>query len=185
MVPLSVKTRLGFTEVDMTWFEFLLAKNLDMLTVHGRTRKEMSKVSAHWDLIGQVRQMRDQLAPQTLLMGNGDVMNRPHGEALARQYGLDGIMIGRGIFQDPYAFAAESPWPTKTKAERIALYRQQVELFAQTWQNRERNIKTLNRFCKVYINGFDGAKELREQLMTAETTEQLLMLLNDTTLING
>jgi tRNA-dihydrouridine synthase len=176
-LPLSVKTRLGFTEVDMSWFEFLLAKNLDMLTVHGRTRKEMSKVPAHWDLIGQVRQLRDQLASQTLLVGNGDVQDRPHGEQLVQQYGLDGIMIGRGIFQDPYAFAVDSPWPTKTKPERIALYRQQVELFAQTWQNRERNIKTLNRFCKVYINGFDGAKELRERLMEAEDVHTLLVLL--------
>jgi tRNA-dihydrouridine synthase len=176
-LPLSVKTRLGFTEVDMSWFEFLLAKNLDMLTVHGRTRKEMSKVPAHWDLIGQVRQLRDQLASQTLLVGNGDVQDRPHGEQLVQQYGLDGIMIGRGIFQDPYAFAVDSPWPTKTKPERIALYRQQVELFAQTWQNRERNIKTLNRFCKVYINGFDGAKELRERLMEAEDVDTLLALL--------
>lgn len=176
-LPLSVKTRLGFTEVDMSWFEFLLAQDLDMLTVHGRTRKEMSKVPAHWDLIGQVRELRDQLAPQTLLVGNGDVQDRPHGEQLVQQYGLDGIMIGRGIFQDPYAFAMESPWEGKTKAERVALYRQQVELFAATWQNRERNIKTLNRFCKVYINGFDGAKELREQLMAAEDTQALLNLL--------
>jgi len=182
-LPLSVKTRLGFNEVDMSWFEFLLGKDLDMLTVHGRTRKEMSKVPAHWDLIGQVRELRDKLAPQTLLVGNGDVQNRTHGTELAKQYGLDGIMIGRGIFQDPFAFwevrppKTETPWQDKTKAERIALYRQQVELFAQTWQDRERNIKTLNRFCKVYINGFDGAKELREQLMAAENTAELLALL--------
>src|SRR6185369_12868395 len=71
-LPLSVKTRLGFNEVDMSWFEFLLGKNLDILTVHGRTRKEMSKVPAHWELIGQVRELRDKLAPQTLIVGNGD-----------------------------------------------------------------------------------------------------------------
>ena len=118
--------------------------------------------------------MRNQLAPQTLMVGNGDVMNRAEGETLAKQYGLDGIMIGRGIFHDPYAFAAESPWEQKTKAERIALYEKQVKLFAATWQNRERNIKTLNRFCKVYINGFEGAKELREQLMACDSTADLL-----------
>ncbi|HSX05261.1 MAG TPA: HAD-IA family hydrolase [Candidatus Saccharimonadales bacterium] len=178
-LPLSVKTRLGFSEVDMSWFEFLLAKGLDMLTVHGRTRKEMSKVPAHWDLIGQVSKLRSRIAPQTLLVGNGDVINRPHGEALAKQYGLDGIMIGRGIFQDPYAFAAESPWEHKTKPERMALYRRQTELFAQTWQNRERNIKTLNRFCKVYINGFDGASALRTALMFADNTQQILELLDN------
>jgi len=177
-LPLSVKTRLGFNEVDMSWFEFLLGKNLDMLTVHGRTRKEMSKVPAHWDLIGEVARLRSALAPQTLLVGNGDVLSRQQGEQLAEQYGLDGIMIGRGVFQDPYVFAVASQWPSTPKAERIALYSQQVALFAQTWQQGERNIKTLNRFCKVYINGFDGAKELREQLMAAGTTDELLNLLS-------
>jgi tRNA-dihydrouridine synthase len=177
LLPLSVKTRLGFNEVDMSWFEFLLGKDLDMLTVHGRTRKEMSKVPARWELIGQVVDLRDQLAPRTLMVGNGDVVSRQQGTELAEQYKLDGIMIGRGVFGDPYVFFADSPWNTVPKTERIAMYRKQVELFAQMWQNGERNIKTLNRFCKVYINGFDGAKELREQLMAAESTAELIQLL--------
>jgi tRNA-dihydrouridine synthase len=177
-LPLSVKTRLGFNEVDMSWFEFLLGKDLAMLTVHGRTRKEMSKVPARWDLIGEVSKLRDQLAPQTLLVGNGDVETREQGKALAEQYGLDGIMIGRGIFHDPYAFAETSPWEAIPKEERIELYRNQVELFAQTWQQGERNIKTLNKFCKVYISDFDGAKELREKLMAANDTAQLIKLLS-------
>jgi tRNA-dihydrouridine synthase len=180
-LPLSVKTRLGFNEVDMGWFEFLLGKNLDMLTVHGRTRKEMSKVPAHWDLIGEVVKMRDQLAPQTLVVGNGDVESREQGDALAKQYSLDGIMIGRGIFHNPLAFSLlqDSPgaWEGYAKDGRINLYRQQIELFTRTWRHGERNIKTLNKFCKVYINGFDGAKELREQLMAAESTGELLALL--------
>jgi len=173
----SVKTRLGFTEVDMSWFEFLLSKDLDMLTVHGRTRKEMSKVPAHWDLIGEVAKLRDKLAPQTLIVGNGDVENRQQGEELAKEHGLDGIMIGRGVFHDPYVFAADSRWENVPKDERVALYKKQVELFAATWQQGERNIKTLNKFCKVYISGFDGAKELREQLMAANSTDELLQLL--------
>ncbi len=179
-LPLSVKTRIGFNELDMSWFEFLLGKDLDMLTVHGRTRKEMSKVPAHWDTIGQVRELRDRLSPRTLIVGNGDVVDKPHGVELAQEHGLDGIMIGRGIFQDPYAFAAESPWASVPREERIALYRRQVELFTTTWQNRERNIKTLKKFCKVYIQSFDGAKELREHLMAAETTDELLALLRTT-----
>jgi tRNA-dihydrouridine synthase len=176
-MPLSVKTRLGFNEVDMSWFEFLLKQELDMLTVHGRTRKEMSKVPAHWDLIGEVARLRDKLSPQTHIVGNGDVETRAEGEDLARQYGLDGIMIGRGIFHDPYVFALESPWANVPKDDRIALYKRQVELFAATWQQGERNIKTLNKFCKVYISDFDGAKELREQLMAATSPSELLKLL--------
>lgn len=176
-IPVSVKTRLGFNEVDLSWHELLLQQNLAMLTLHGRTRKEMSAVPAHWDLIGEVRELRDRIAPDTLFVGNGDVMDRAQGEALAEQYGLDGVMIGRGIFKDPFAFAADSPWATYTKEQRVALYTKQVSLFAATWPNRERNIATLNKFCKVYISDFDGAKELREQLMAATTTDELLTIL--------
>lgn len=177
-LPLSVKTRIGFSAIDMTWFEFLLGKDLDMLTAHGRTRKEMSKVPAHWDIIAQVREMRDKLAPQTLVVGNGDAVDRAHGMELVEQGGLDGIMIGRGIFQDPYAFAVDSPWDSLSKPERIALYTKHVKLFADTWEVGERPVKTLNKFCKVYINGFDGAKELRERLMNASSTDELLEILS-------
>jgi tRNA-dihydrouridine synthase len=176
-LPLSIKTRLGFNEVDMSWFEFLLGKDLDMLTVHGRTRKEMSKVPTHWDLIGEVAQMRTQRAPDTLIVGNGDVESHRQGLELAKQYGLDGIMVGRGIFHDPLMFNDQRNWADYPKQQRIDLYKKQVSLFAKTWPNRERNIKTLNKFCKVYINGWDGAKELREQLMAAKSAEELLGLL--------
>jgi len=179
-LPLSVKTRIGFSEVDMTWFEFLLGKDLDMLTVHGRTRKEMSKVPAHWDVVGKVRELRDELAPRTLIVGNGDAIDHAHGLELAGKWGLDGIMIGRGVFKDPYAFAKESSWGTLTRGDRIALYTKHVKLFADTWQAGERPVHTLNKFCKIYINGFDGAKELREQLMSSTDTDELLQILNET-----
>jgi len=177
-LPLSVKTRLGFNDIDLTWPEFLLRQKLNMLTIHGRTRREMSKVPAHWDKIGEVRELRDRLAPGTLLVGNGDVRDRRHGLELAEKYGLDGIMIGRGVFEDPFAFAEQSPWPRYAPEQRLALYRKHVELFAATWQNRERPIPTLNKFCKIYVNGFDHAKELRERLMRAGSTDELIGLLN-------
>jgi len=176
-LPVSVKTRLGFNEIDYTWHEFLLGHKLDMLTIHGRTRSEMSEVPAYWDSIGQVRELRDQLAPQTLIVGNGDVLSRQQGVELAATYKLDGIMIGRGIFQDPYVFATNSPWTSKQPVDRLKLYEKHIRLFAETWQNGERRVPTLNRFCKVYVSGFDGAKELREQLMAAASTDELLSLL--------
>jgi len=176
-LPLSVKTRVGFSEVDMDWIGFLLAQKLQMLAIHGRTRKEMSKVPANWDLIGQARQMRDELAPETLVVGNGDVTSHAHAVELAQRYQLDGIMIGRGVFHDPFVFSKDSSWETTTKAERIELYRKHVQLFADTWQDGERPIQTLNKFCKIYINGFEGAKELREVLMQADNTEELLTIL--------
>lgn len=176
-LPVSVKTRLGFNEVDFGWHETLLKQNLSMLTIHGRTRKEMSKVPAHWDDIGRVRELRDRLAPQTLIVGNGDVESRAQGLGLAKKYKLDGIMIGRGIFHDPFIFAEDSPWEAFTKEQRVALYRRHVTLFAATWTSDARHVATLNKFCKVYISGFDGAKELREELMGAGSTAELLQLL--------
>ena len=180
-LPLSVKTRVGFSAVDMEWFDFLLGFDLDMLTVHGRTRKQMSKVPADWELIGQVRTKRDALGVKTLIVGNGDVRDREHGEALAKQYQLDGIMIGRGIFTNPLCFLRDGPleWSQWSKKQRLALYKKQVTLFKDTWQNGERPIHTLNKFCKVYVSDFDGAKVLREELMVAPSVDELLNLLHN------
>ncbi|HXR49794.1 MAG TPA: tRNA-dihydrouridine synthase [Verrucomicrobiae bacterium] len=176
-LPLSVKTRIGFSQIDMSWIEFLLGQKLTALTVHGRTRKEMSKVPAHWGQIGEARLLRDQIAPETLIIGNGDVRDRAHGLELIAKYQIDGIMIGRGVFHDPFAFAETSPWPGYTAEQRLDLYKQHVELFAETWQHNEHPMIVLNKFCKIYVSGFDGAKELREQLMAAGSTDELLSIL--------
>jgi tRNA-dihydrouridine synthase len=176
--PVSVKTRLGYNNVDLSWTEFLLNKNLNMLTIHGRTAKQMSKGDADWELINQAREMRDEISPRTLIVGNGDIKNKQQGMELAKKYKLDGIMIGRGIFDDPFAFAENSPWQDYSKKQKIALYKKHVELFIKTWKNNERKIETLNKFCKVYINGFDGAKENREKLMHAKDASELLSLLS-------
>lgn len=177
-LPLSVKTRVGFSDVDMTWIRFLLEQDLDMLTIHGRTRKQMSKVPADWELIGQARELRDEMGVETLIVGNGDVLSRAQGEELAGRYKLDGIMIGRGVFHDPYIFAENSLWEDCPLNEKIGLFRRHVELFAATWKTGERPVVTLNKFCKVYIQGFDGAKELREKLMAAKDTDELRELLD-------
>jgi tRNA-dihydrouridine synthase len=92
-------------------------------------------------------------------------------------------MIGRGVFQDPYVFAEQSPWSGIDRDDRLQLYRRHVELFASTWQAGERNIKTLNKFCKIYVSDFDGAKELREQLMAAENTDELIAMLDAALLV--
>lgn len=177
-LPVSVKTRVGFRAVDMTWPQLILEQKLNMLTIHGRTVKQQSLVPADWDLIGQVREMRDSLKLNTLIIGNGDVTSRAHGMELIERYSLDGVMIGRGIFHDPFVFAKRSLWQSYGKEQRIALFRRHIALFAQTWGAQERPVHTLNRFCKIYINGFDGAKELRERLMAAESVSELQMTLD-------
>jgi tRNA-dihydrouridine synthase len=172
-LPLSVKTRIGFKEIDLTWIEYILRFKLNMLSIHLRTAKEMSLVPAHWELATQIRQLRDTVSSGTSLVGNGDIMSRAEAMAQAAEHGLDGVMIGRGIFHDPFAFAESSPWETYTKQQKIRLYLKHVNIFAATWQNDERRIHTLNKFCKIYINNFDGAKELRDELMRCQNSIEL------------
>jgi len=118
------------------------------------------------------------VATHTLIVGNGDVLSRQQGEDLAKQYSLDGVMIGRGIFQDPYLFAKESPWPNKTQEERIELLRHHVTEFTSEWAD-DRRFETLKKFAKVYISDFDGAKELREKIMSTTSATELFETLNN------
>ncbi|MDB5161434.1 MAG: tRNA-dihydrouridine synthase [Candidatus Saccharibacteria bacterium] len=175
--PVNVKTRVGFTTVDYSWIEFLLSKKLNMLSIHARTAHEMSKVPADWSRIGKVREIRDELCPSTLIVGNGDVADRAQGLSLAKTHKLDGIMIGRGIFDDPFAFSADSPWEGWAPEQKLDLFKKHIELHIQTYRNGERRFETLRKFCKVYINGFEGASELRAEFMEARTPEQALELL--------
>lgn len=105
-LPVSVKTRLGYSRVDewRGWLAHILQQDIVNLTIHLRTKKEMSKVPAHYELIDEVKALRDKLAPETLLTINGDIRDRAHGLELVEHYGVDGIMIGRGIFANPFAF---------------------------------------------------------------------------------
>lgn len=172
--PVSVKTRIGFREYNPEWLKLLLQQDLNMLTVHLRTVREQSLVAAHWDLMAEIRQLRDKIAPNTALVGNGDVVNRAHALELIDQSGIDGAMIGRGVFHDPYAASERSPWPDKSREEKLMLYRQHIELFESAWQGDPRKpMAPLNKFCKVYVSGFDGAKDLREKLMHCRNLEEL------------
>ena len=178
-IPVSVKTRLGFNEVDYSWHELLLQQKVNMLTIHARTRKEMSKVPADWTKLQEIVRLRNVVAPSTLLVGNGDVLTRAQGQQLAEQNGLDGVMIGRGIFSDPYCFAPNSQWQNMPSTQKIALYKRQVELFAAEWPNGEKKFDTLKRFAKVYVMGFDGASDMRVRIMATKSTQELLPLLSE------
>jgi tRNA-dihydrouridine synthase len=176
-LPVSVKTRLGFNEVDFSWHEFLLGQGIDALTVHGRTKKQMSKVPADWELIGRVRQIRDDMGLETAIIGNGDVESRAQGVEYAEKYGLDGIMIGRGVFSDPFVFAQKSSWESTSKEDKIKLYKNHAELFGDTWSEYQKRTHLLNKFCKIYINDFPGANELRKQLMDGSDVPEIVSIL--------
>lgn len=172
-IPVSVKTRIGMKEFNPEWIETLLKQNLAMLTIHLRTVKELSQVPAHWELMTEIKKLRDSIARETILIGNGDVENKKQADEIVKKYGIDGVMIGRGIFHDPYASMDISPWASKTKAEKLDLYRQHVELFKDTWGRDNPPIAPLNKFCKTYVSGFDGAKEIREKLMKCRSLDEL------------
>lgn len=106
-IPLSVKTRVGYNSVQIDeWIPFLLQQNIAALTVHARTRKELSKTPAQWSYIKQVVALRDRIAPQTVIIGNGDVTSLSDGQYKARETGCDGVMVGRALFGNPWFFDA-------------------------------------------------------------------------------
>lgn len=184
-LPVSVKCRLGYSRLDEwpAWVSHLLKQDLAALTVHLRTKKEMSKVPAHWEIMPKIRKLRDQISPNIVLLGNGDIEDRVHGEKLVEETDIDGIMIGRGIFHNPFAF--EKAPKEHNKDELIELLNYHLDLFEQTWilsQAENDSIgkpyETLKRFFKIYIRDFDGAHELRNQLMQTNGIDEAKNTIN-------
>ena len=178
-LPVSVKTRLGYSTVDewRAWLTILLQQDIVNLTIHLRTKKEMSKVAAHYELIDDIVALRDAIAPQTLLTINGDIRDRAHGMALVAAHpGVNGLMIGRGVFADPFCFAPRADsvaQGSSSMAQRnFALLRYHLDLFDRWQPQLGRPYETLKRFYKIYIRDFDGAKELRDQLMHTTSTDE-------------
>lgn len=177
-LPVSVKTRLGYHSIEemFEWIPYLLKQDLANLTIHLRTRDEMSKVPAHYEVIPQIIEWRNTLAPQTKITINGDISDRVMGEKLAQEYGVDGLMIGRGVFKNPFAFEKE-PQTHSTK-EWIDLLRLQLDLQDQYQEQIPRSIVGLHRFFKIYVKGFPKANELRVQLMETKTTNEVREVLD-------
>lgn len=192
-LPVSVKTRLGFSFVDeyQAWLSTLLREHPAALTVHLRTRKEMSKVSAHYDLIPKIIELRDTLSPETKLLINGDIKDKTHGLALCQKHaGLDGFMIGRGVFENPYCFTEYKP----SKEDLLGLLRLHLDLWdniygfsdcrenlasrARSGSNgKTRSFEPLKHYFKIYIRDFPGASDLRARLMDCHSTEEARSIL--------
>ncbi len=175
-LPVSVKTRLGYTNVEewQGWLTTLLEQDIVNLTIHLRTKKEMSKVPAHFELIDDIVALRDRIAPNTLLTINGDIEDKAHGlKLIAEHPGINGVMIGRGVFHNPYCFSDTRA----TKEQFITLLMMQLDLFDKYQLQMGRPFETLKRFFKIYIRDFDGAKDLRDQLMHTKSTDEVRKLL--------
>lgn len=177
-LPVSVKTRLGYYEIDewKDWLKHVLKQDIANLSIHLRTRKEMSKVDAHWELIEAIKNLRDEIAPDTLLTINGDIPDRQTGLELVEKYGVDGIMIGRGVFHNPFAFEKEPR--EHTSKELLDLLRLHLSLFQKYNKDEDRQFKSLRRFFKIYVRDIKGASQLRHQLMNTESIAEARELLD-------
>ncbi len=177
-LPVSVKTRIGFSQIQTEeWIGFLLEQNLDALIVHGRTSKEMSKVPAHWDEIGKVVALRDSLKKDTVVIGNGDIKSISEGKKKAEEYGVDGIMIGRGIFENIWVFKEDYDPALYTLKDRLEVLQKHLSLYEKETHNRL-PYQTLKKYFKIYIRDFDGASELRVKLMETNSLEEVFPLLH-------
>lgn len=171
IIPVSVKTRLGFRTIDFGWISFVLEQQPDALTVHARTVSEMSKVPAHWDKLKTVIDIRNSMNSKTPIIGNGDVKSLDDAKQKVAETGVDGVMIGRGIFDNPYLFSGNISLSDKTPEEKMQLLLDHMQLWQDTWGNTK-HFPILRKFFKVYASGFPGAQELRIQLMETQSPEE-------------
>lgn len=180
-LPVSIKIRIGDTKVDWeNWVAALLETEPAALSVHLRTRKDMSKVPARWELMPAISAfIHQQTSAQNrpLIIGNGDVLTKKEAKEKATATGCDGIMIGRGVFSNPWVFAEDEP-QDHDLSERLQLLLQHARLFEQEFANTK-PFPVLKRFFKIYVHGFPGASELREKLYQATSVAEV-----ETTLSN-
>lgn len=198
-IPVSVKTRVGYNkdEID-TWIPALLAEKPAALTIHARTRKEMSKEPAQWERVARVVALRDVLAPDTLIIGNGDVLSLTDAHSKLEQTGADGAMIGRALFGNPWFFNPKYRLPFRLHAlpthgvnrdtlftldesetdskivsleQRLLVMVEHTKLFAELLPHK--NFAVMKKHYKAYVNGFPGAAELRNELMEQNSASDI------------
>lgn len=177
-LPVSVKTRIGYNknEID-TWIATILRENPAALTVHLRTRKEMSDVPAHWDVMPKIVEMRNILSPNTILIGNGDVLSMEDGRKKIAESGCDGVMIGRGIFGNPWFFSGKMVNDIPPK-ERLTVMLEHARAFDELLGD-VKNFAIMKKHFKAYVSGWDGAKELRVKLMETENLADVEKIVKD------
>lgn len=170
-LPLSVKTRVGFKSVvTESWISSLLQSEIDALIVHGRIQKMMSEGEADWNEIGNAVQLRNLINPSIKVLGNGDVMSIAESNEKVKEFGVDGVMVGRGIFHNPWIY---NPGFEPSMEERIEALLLHARLYSETWSG-EKNWSILKRFFKIYTNSFKGAAHLRAGLMETHGLDEVL-----------
>jgi tRNA-dihydrouridine synthase len=164
-LPVSIKTRTGVKSHNTEeWIAHLMETKPAAIILHGRTQRQQSERMADWDEIAKGAKIRNQMNPETMFLGNGDVLSVAQGEELAEKYGIDGVMIGRGIFHNPWFFNPLHLSASKSeKLEQLLLH---TRIFEHNWKGKK-NINVLKRFFKIYTSDFPEAAKLRADLMEA------------------
>lgn len=176
IIPISVKTRIGYNKVDFDWIKTLLEQKLPVLTVHLRTRKEMSNCDAHWELMPEIVKLRNEICKDTLIIGNGDVTSMTDAKEKIAKYGCDGVMVGRGIFGKPWFFTDVSHPETTDISFRLGVLVEHTKAFEKEFKNIK-SFDIMKKHFKAYVNGFDGAKELRVELMGAKSAKEVSQII--------
>lgn len=175
-LPVSVKTRTGIKEhITENWIANLLEVNPAAIILHGRTQRMQSEGDANWDEIAKAVQLKNSLKPHIPVHGNGDVFSYEQGLERVKQTGVNGVMVGRGIFQNPWFFNPEKE--EISMEDRIAKLLDHTRLFEQTW-SPNKNFNILKRFYKIYLNSFPGAAKMRADLMEVKNYEEVYQYFN-------
>ncbi|HVZ12297.1 MAG TPA: tRNA-dihydrouridine synthase [Patescibacteria group bacterium] len=172
-LPVSVKTRIGIKEIETEkWISFLLEQSIDALTVHLRTAREMSAVTPHWEELPKIVELRNKISPNTVLLANGDIESRKEAQEIVEKYKIDGVMVGRGIFKNPFLFAGSKRIEDLTLTERMDLLLMHSTLFHNEWGD-SKHFDILKKFYKIYTLGLPNAGEIREKLMATRNYEEV------------
>ncbi|NQV88368.1 MAG: tRNA-dihydrouridine synthase, partial [Parcubacteria group bacterium] len=201
-LPVSVKTRIGWSKDELeTWLPELLAEKPAVITIHARTRKEMSKVPARWEHIKRAVEIRDELKSETLIFGNGDILDISDAKKKCKESGADGAMLGRAIFGRPWLFAGGIQRSNLKNSKRLDLKDPTIEtklrimvehtkLFSAIGgpasggevttpvvkgykKGQGKNFAIMKKHFKAYVNGWEGAKELRMELMETKNAKEV------------
>ncbi|MDO8579747.1 MAG: tRNA-dihydrouridine synthase, partial [bacterium] len=176
-LPISVKTRIGYNKNEIvTWIPEILAEGLSALTVHLRTRREMSLVPAHWECMREIISLRDKISPETLIIGNGDVNDLEDAKNKVHEFGIDGVMLGRGIFGNPWLFSALHTRDKKSVSPNLPETLKALVLHTKLFEKLLGSVKSfahMKKHFKSYVHGFDNARELRIQLMEAKNANEV------------
>ncbi len=179
-IPVSVKTRIGFNKEEIdTWIGELLKEDISALIIHLRTAKELSLVPANWDYIKKIKELIKKSGKEVLLIGNGDIKDLKDAEEKVAKYGCDGVMIGRGVFGNPWFFSGRLKSDISIE-EKLKILIEHTQIFEKELSKpKHKNFSVMKKHFKAYVNGFEGAKELRVKLMEAENAEQVKIIIND------